>query len=430
MFPRRADRWPATIRQCAILVGGLGTRLGALTAATPKPLLPCGDRPFLAWLLRELLRFGVEEFLLLTGFWPSEVERAVPAIAAGLPEPVRIVCCAGAGAGGHRRRAVPCARAARRAVPAVQRRFLARLQPRPPARRRGGRDGDDVVGRMVLRRLPDASRYGVVELRRRPGRRVPRAAGRRASPALINAGIYAVRPPGAGQRHPGLLAGAGRDAGASPPQGALRGTVGDGYFIDIGIPEDLARAQTELPARHAPAGAVPRPRRRDQRRSWLGRHARAVRAGSPARVEAIRAATDAGWHVFVVTNQSGIARGLYDEAQFAALRGWMIDEIRARRRHRRRSALLPVPPRGEARRPIAGSSDWRKPGAGHAAGPDARAGSWTRRAASWSATSRATCKPRKPPVSPPICFPGGDLLTFIEPLLGRLTNHVRRGNGA
>ena len=48
--------------------------------------------------------------------------------------------------------------------------------------------------------------------------------------------------------------------------------------------------------------------------------------------EAIRAATDAGWHVFVVTNQSGIARGLYDEAQFAALCGWMLDEIRAGRR--------------------------------------------------------------------------------------------------
>ncbi|HET6196177.1 MAG TPA: NTP transferase domain-containing protein, partial [Acetobacteraceae bacterium] len=59
-----SDR-PVTVRQCAVLVGGLGSRLGALTARTPKPLLPCGDRPFLAWLLRELLRFGVEECVLL-----------------------------------------------------------------------------------------------------------------------------------------------------------------------------------------------------------------------------------------------------------------------------------------------------------------------------------------------------------------------------
>ncbi len=36
-----------------MLVGGMATRLGALTADTPKPLLTCGDRPFLAWLLQE-----------------------------------------------------------------------------------------------------------------------------------------------------------------------------------------------------------------------------------------------------------------------------------------------------------------------------------------------------------------------------------------
>ena len=66
----------ATIRQCAVLVGGLGTRLGELTATTPKPMLPCGDRPFLAWLLLELIRFGVEDVVLLTGY-RSEAVQAV-----------------------------------------------------------------------------------------------------------------------------------------------------------------------------------------------------------------------------------------------------------------------------------------------------------------------------------------------------------------
>jgi hypothetical protein len=42
----------STVRQAAILTVGVGTRLDELTVSTPKPLLYCGDRPFLAWVLR------------------------------------------------------------------------------------------------------------------------------------------------------------------------------------------------------------------------------------------------------------------------------------------------------------------------------------------------------------------------------------------
>ena len=80
-----------TVRQCAVLVGGLGTRLGELTANTPKPLLPCGDRPFLAWLLREFVRFGVEEFVLLAGYRAEDVEASVQSLSALLPRAARIV---------------------------------------------------------------------------------------------------------------------------------------------------------------------------------------------------------------------------------------------------------------------------------------------------------------------------------------------------
>src|ERR1700744_2067651 len=82
----------ATIRQCAILVGGAGTRLGALTATTPKPLLPCGDRPFLAWVMREMLRFGVRDFLLLTANRSAALRAAGPDRARSLPMAVRIEC--------------------------------------------------------------------------------------------------------------------------------------------------------------------------------------------------------------------------------------------------------------------------------------------------------------------------------------------------
>lgn len=44
-----------------VLCAGFGTRLGALTADTPKPLLTAGGRPLLAWILSHLAACGVRE---------------------------------------------------------------------------------------------------------------------------------------------------------------------------------------------------------------------------------------------------------------------------------------------------------------------------------------------------------------------------------
>ena len=61
------------IRQCVILAGGLGTRLGALTQQVPKPLLPVGDRPFLDHLLLEAARHGFTRIVLLAGHLGEQV---------------------------------------------------------------------------------------------------------------------------------------------------------------------------------------------------------------------------------------------------------------------------------------------------------------------------------------------------------------------
>lgn len=43
--------------------------------------------------------------------------------------------------------------------------------------------------------------------------------------------------------------------------------------------------------------------------------------------EAVKAANDAECFVFVVTNQSGVARGLYKESDVEALHKWMTDDL-------------------------------------------------------------------------------------------------------
>lgn len=48
---------------------------------------------------------------------------------------------------------------------------------------------------------------------------------------------------------------------------------------------------------------------------------------TPGAAEAIRLANQAGLAVVVVTNQSGVGRGYYGEADVAALHRWMSDEL-------------------------------------------------------------------------------------------------------
>lgn len=239
------------LRQAAILVGGRGTRLGELTNTTPKPLLPCGDRPFLAWILQELSQFGIGEVLLLTGYLGDAFEHALPVIRRTLPQPLRISLvreAEPAGTGGALfnargqldRRFLLCNGDSWLDCDFAQ--FLADADSDP----------EGTVGRVLLRRLDDASRYGVVEMqgdriaafRERPDP----GAGQAAHPGTINAGIYAFNRRVLDDIAP--ICSLERDVMPKlATRGLLRGTVLDGYFIDIGIPSDLARAQTELPAR-------------------------------------------------------------------------------------------------------------------------------------------------------------------------------------
>ncbi len=80
-------------------------------------------------------------------------------------------------------------------------------------------------------------------------------------------------------------------------------------------------------------------------------------------VAAVRQATARGWHVFVVTNQSGVARGLFGEDDVAALHrrmtaalqagGGTVDDLRT----------CPFHPDGTVGR-YRRESDWRKPAPG------------------------------------------------------------------
>ena len=317
---------PATLRQCAILAGGLATRLGDIAAETPKPVLQVAGRPFIAWLMREMLRFGVEEFVILTGHLPRAVEDAVLTAADGLPRRVTVRFSEEpqrAGTGG----------ALHHAGPLLADRFLlcngdSLFDCNIAALLAGfAQDGPDVLGRMVVRQVADASRYGTVTL---DGDRVTAFSERPADPqagaGLINAGIYALDRRVIDRLSPScslerdLLA---KLAGA----GALRATRQHGWFVDIGIPDDLTHARREM------AGCLDRPALFLDRDGVLNIDHGYVGSRDrwewvPGARETVAQASAHGWHVFIVTNQAGVARGLYGEADVDALQLWVADELR------------------------------------------------------------------------------------------------------
>lgn len=67
----------------AILVGGKGTRLQSLISHVPKSLAPIGDEPFLFLLLRDLIKLGFQDIVLLTGYCHEAIVEACDAVSWG-----------------------------------------------------------------------------------------------------------------------------------------------------------------------------------------------------------------------------------------------------------------------------------------------------------------------------------------------------------
>ncbi len=393
------------IRQAVILAGGFGTRLGQRAAGLPKAMVPCGGRPFLSWILRELARFGIEEVVLLTGHRGEVIEAALPRLAATLPKSMVLRCVQEATPAGT-------AGALRQARAHLQPRFLlcngdswldCNLMPLL--------NGGPASCRMLLHPVADGARFGTVEL---DGDRVTAFREKDgAGPALINAGLYVMAreivdgmPTVGSLEHdvlPGLAA-----------SGGLRGTRAEGWFIDIGVPAALDRAQAEVPRRLLRRALfLDRDGVINHDHGWVGTEDRFVFVDGA--IETIRAATDRGWHVFVVTNQSGIGRGLYSEAQFAALTAWMIQHVRAHDGTVDDFRYCPFHP--DAALPAyRRESDWRKPAPGMILDLMAR----------WE-IDPARCLligDRMTDVEagqaagvPTYLFPGGNLHAFVAPLL-------------
>jgi D,D-heptose 1,7-bisphosphate phosphatase len=109
--------------------------------------------------------------------------------------------------------------------------------------------------------------------------------------------------------------------------GQLGGPASEGAFIDVGRSEALTRTGSDM------AKALQRPAVFFDRDGVLNHdkgytHRREDFHWVEGAPEAIRLCNDAGFYVFVVTNQAGIARGYYDASTVEALHRWMNQDLK------------------------------------------------------------------------------------------------------
>jgi len=307
------------MRQAVVLVGGKGTRLGALTRETPKPLLPIdGDVRFLDYVLENLARYGLEEILLSAGHLGEQVEARYAGRSFGSTRLTVIREPEPAGTGG----------ALRFLADRLDDRFLmlngdsffdfnylALAQDMDP----------DAMGVLALRRVADSGRYGGVDM---DGSRI--VAFREKDPdrgeGLISGGVYVLKREVLSfiEQTPCSL-----ETDVFPVlagQGQLYGREFDGYFLDIGIPDSLAQGRREMPdATRRPAVFFDRDGTLNHDAGYT--HKPEDLAWTPGAIDAVRSVNDAGWLAVVVTNQAGVARGYYDEAAIDRFHRTMQQEL-------------------------------------------------------------------------------------------------------
>jgi D-glycero-alpha-D-manno-heptose 1-phosphate guanylyltransferase len=224
--------------QVIILAGGFGTRLQAVVPDLPKPMAPVAGRPFLAYLMDNLRRYGASRFILSVHYKREKIIHTFGDVFNGIPIDYAVEETP-LGTGGGILNAASFV-TEDTALILNGDTFL-------------DMDYAAFYGQvrhhnltLALRHVPDVSRYGRVAVK---DAHITHFAEKGPSgPGLINGGVYGLNVPWF--------------RGLNLPQAFSMETdffypkvadlkphyiTTDGYFLDIGVPEDYERAQTEIP---------------------------------------------------------------------------------------------------------------------------------------------------------------------------------------
>ncbi|HUH64243.1 MAG TPA: nucleotidyltransferase family protein [Terracidiphilus sp.] len=232
--------------EAVILAGGLGTRLSSRLSDLPKAMAPVAGRPFLEFLLDQLVDSGCARAILSVGHLRHVImdafERSYRRMAIDYAVEENPL-----GTGGAIRLALGQVHHADALVLNGDTYLQADFPALLDAHRHAGR-----AITMAAAWVEDRARYGglIVEDGHVSGFAEKGIAG----PGWINAGVYAMNRDFPWPRDVGERFSVETDL-LVPHLSRLNplAFLCSGYFVDIGIPQDLDRAQAELPGRVLPS---------------------------------------------------------------------------------------------------------------------------------------------------------------------------------
>lgn len=309
-------------REAIVLAGGFGTRLAHVVPGVCKPMAPVAGRPFMRFVMDQLAASGIERTVVADGYRKEQIEGYFGGFYRGMdvaysPEEEPLLT-----GGAVKQALAKCGGDwvfVMNGDTWLDVDFAAMEATTYNA-------PNSIKAIIAVKRMRGFERYGTVEVdvdgviatfhEKRP-----------CAEGLINAGVYLIR----------------KDALANMPRkfslegdwfegvvgaGRLMACECDGGFIDIGVPGDYELAQEMLA-----------PLARGWKLAMFDRdgtvNVDTVHLFEPEKLELIpetvelmaRYAADPAYKVVVITNQAGIAKGLYTEADMRALHRCMGEKL-------------------------------------------------------------------------------------------------------
>ncbi len=228
--------------EAIILAGGFGTRLQSIVFDLPKPMAPVNDRPFLDYQLLYLKHYGVKRVIISIGYLHDKITAHYQNNFEGI-EIVYAPEKAPLGTGGGIRLALEMCNS--RSVLVLNGDSFFDINLNSFCSQHSTYMSDCSL---ALRKVEDAARYGTIKQGSNNSIASFKEKTGEAAPGLINAGIYILNKEVYLQKtKPDKSFSIEKDFFEKRiSELNISGFTYQGYFIDIGIPEDYEKAQHDF----------------------------------------------------------------------------------------------------------------------------------------------------------------------------------------